>query len=131
MTTSIPLPYRLFFLYVEPILALAGAYYAASQPAAYIHDLSLPSLHLLAMPLSAQSAIVLLQLANLYLLFALNEHLVLSSTASLKTWRRLLFVILVADFVLGECGFRVCWGIYTDSVSVGCGTAPGRRGVPV
>ncbi|KAJ3557767.1 hypothetical protein NM688_g1292 [Phlebia brevispora] len=37
-------------------------------------------------------------LSNLYLLFALNEHLVLTSTSSLHTWRRLLFCLLVADF---------------------------------
>ncbi|KAF7303357.1 hypothetical protein MIND_00563500 [Mycena indigotica] len=78
---------------------------------------------------------VLLQLANLYLLFALNEHLVLSSTLSLKTWRRLLFVLLVADFghlvsmaPLGTDVFwrawewnAMCWG------SVGCGTGSETR----
>ena len=40
----------------------------------------------------------LYQLSNLYLLFALNEYLVLSSTSSLRTWRRLLFCLLIADF---------------------------------
>jgi hypothetical protein len=43
-------------------------------------------------------SISLAQLANLYLLFALNEHLVLSSTPSIKTWRRLLSCLLLADF---------------------------------
>jgi hypothetical protein len=58
---------------------------------------------------------VLLQLANLYLLFALNEHLVLSSTNSLKTWRRLLFGLLVADFghliSMAPLGADVFWRV--------------------
>ncbi|KAH9854853.1 hypothetical protein C2E23DRAFT_40986 [Lenzites betulinus] len=99
---AIPLAYRLFFLYVEPISALVGAFYAAAKPVDYLTFLSS----------SAETAniatgagtpptptfISLLQLANLYLLFALNEHLVLSSTASPRTWRRLLFGLLIADF---------------------------------
>ncbi|KAJ7097219.1 hypothetical protein B0H15DRAFT_34137 [Mycena belliarum] len=99
MPTEIPAIYKLFFLYIEPLSALAGAYYAAFRPEDYLRDLSLPA----ARPetsssLTTQTNMVLLQLANLYLLFALNEHLVLSSTTSLKTWRRLLFGLLVADF---------------------------------
>lgn len=39
----------------------------------------------------------LAQLGNLYLLFALNEHFVLSSTPSLRVWKRLLACLLVAD----------------------------------
>ncbi|KAF7308130.1 hypothetical protein HMN09_00660500 [Mycena chlorophos] len=114
--SSIPLLYRLFFLYIEPISALAGAYYAAFQPGAYIRDLSLPSARpALATPLSTQSTMVLLQLANLYLLFALNEHLVLSSTTSVKTWKRLLFGLLVADFghlvSMAPLGLDVFWRV--------------------
>ncbi|KAJ7698148.1 hypothetical protein B0H17DRAFT_342102 [Mycena rosella] len=95
---EIPLFYKLFFLYIEPISALAGAYYAAFRPGDYIRDLSLAGARPAAASLTTQNNMVLLQLANLYLLFALNEHLVLSSTTSLKTWRRLLFGLLVADF---------------------------------
>nr|GAT56048.1 predicted protein [Mycena chlorophos] len=114
--SSIPLLYRLFFLYIEPVSALAGAYYAAFQPDAYIRDLSLPEARpALATPLSTQSTMVLLQLANLYLLFALNEHLVLSSTTSVKTWKRLLFGLLVADFghlvSMAPLGMDVFWRV--------------------
>lgn len=38
------------------------------------------------------------QLANLYLLFALNEALVLRCTGDMTVWRTVLFVLLVADF---------------------------------
>lgn len=79
---TIPLLYRLCFLYIEPISALVGAYFAALQPADYLAYLA---------PTPASPAVVasvapptptlisLFQLANLYLLFALNEHFVLSS----------------------------------------------------
>ncbi|THU98656.1 hypothetical protein K435DRAFT_777321 [Dendrothele bispora CBS 962.96] len=107
--SSIPFLYKAFFLYIEPISALAGAYYAFFQPTSYLKDLTLPKEA--AQPLDNAGAPLvpsitlsppitasLFQLANLYLLFALNEHLVLSSTNSLKTWKRLLFCLLIADF---------------------------------
>ncbi|KAK7453465.1 hypothetical protein VKT23_011738 [Stygiomarasmius scandens] len=100
---NIPLFYKVFLLYVEPVSALAGAYYAAFRPADYLRDLTLPqSSAANAIPslpvLAPETTAALFQLANLYLLFALNECLVLSSTNSLKIWRRLLFCLLVADF---------------------------------
>ncbi|KAJ6513502.1 hypothetical protein DFH09DRAFT_999097 [Mycena vulgaris] len=113
--TSIPLLYKLFFLYIEPISALAGAYYAAFRPEDYLRDLSLAGARPASSTLTTQSNMVLLQLANLYLLFALNEHLVLSSTNSLKTWRRLLFGLLVADFghliSMAPLGVDVFWRV--------------------
>ena len=95
---SIPLAYRLFFLYIEPISALVGAYYAAFKPTTYLDLLSPDSATSPSNTLPAPTLSSLYQLANLYLLFALNEHLVLSSTTSLRTWRTLLFCLLIADF---------------------------------
>ncbi|KLO06585.1 hypothetical protein SCHPADRAFT_686252 [Schizopora paradoxa] len=92
-------PYKLFFLYVEPVSALLGALYAG-RPAEYL-SLIVPASSPLKTVLSTPSievSISLYQLSNLYLLFALNEHLVLSSTESVRTWKRLLFCLLVADF---------------------------------
>ncbi|KAJ7923481.1 hypothetical protein B0H13DRAFT_1979976 [Mycena leptocephala] len=113
--SNIPFIYRLFFLYIEPVSALAGAYYAAFRPDDYLGDLSLPGGRLALPSLTTQNKMVLLQLANLYLLFALNEHLVLSSTNSLKTWRRLLFGLLVADFghliSMAPLGVDVFWRV--------------------
>ncbi|KAI0089350.1 hypothetical protein BDY19DRAFT_906234 [Irpex rosettiformis] len=94
--------YRLFFLYIEPISALAGAFYAAVLPQTYL-DLLSSNAHV-ATHTSSIAAIdtptlaSLYQLANLYLLFALNEHFVLSHSTSLRTWRALLFGLLIADF---------------------------------
>ena len=96
---SIPLPYRLFFLYIEPISAIVGAFYAGIKPIEYLTYLSSsPSAVKLAQHPPTATVVSLYQLSNLYLLFALNEHLVLSSTTSLRTWRTLLFCLLIADF---------------------------------
>ena len=92
-------PYRLFFLYIEPVSALAGAYYAGLKPTQYLQDLTKNPSNINAnLTLTTPMAMSLAQLANLYLLFALNEHLVLSSTSSKTVWRRLLFCLLLADF---------------------------------
>ncbi|KAJ4002229.1 hypothetical protein F5050DRAFT_483605 [Lentinula boryana] len=100
MSTIPFFPYTIFFLYIEPLSALAGACYAAFKPQDYLSDLSLSNA--IANPIiplvTTQMNMALLQLANLYLLFALNEHLVLSSTTSIKTWNRMLFCLLIADF---------------------------------
>ena len=125
MSATIPFfPYRLFFLYIEPISALLGAYYAAFKPNEYLRDLSLnvaPSSGS-SSPLTTQTNMVLLQLANLYLLFALNEHFVLSSTSSLVTWRRLLMGLLIADFghlvTMAPLGSEVFWSVWNWNAMV-------------
>ncbi len=116
MGDVIPFPYRLFFLYIEPISALAGAYYAAIHPRDYLLDLVSPMQSgLNRAALDTPTHMTLFQLSNLYLLFALNEHLVLSSTSSLKTWRRLLFCLLVADFghlaTMIPAGTEIFWNV--------------------
>ena len=88
--------YRLFFLYIEPVSALLGAYFSFFDQPAYLsltHALSAPQQD--SIPISTQ--IVLSQLANLCLLFAINEMLVLRSTKDLRVWKALLFGLLVAD----------------------------------
>jgi hypothetical protein len=109
-----PTFYRLFFLTIEPISALVGAYFAHFQPQTYLqltHALSALQTNI---PLGTQ--VVLTQLANLYFLFAINEALVLRSSSDLRVWRTLLFGLLVADFghlysVLG-LGTGVYWKVY-------------------
>ncbi|KAI0705732.1 hypothetical protein C8T65DRAFT_652597 [Cerioporus squamosus] len=98
--TTIPLAYRLFFLYIEPISALLGAFYAGWQPAQYLAYLTTSAPTLPPSPGAGpdtSTTIALQQLANVYVLFAINEHFVLSSTASRRTWRALLAGLLVAD----------------------------------
>ena len=116
--SSIPFfPYKLFFLYIEPISALAGAYYAWVKPTEYLRDLTItPFLDSNTPRLTIPMTMSLAQLANLYLLFALNEHLVLSSSSSKIVWRRLLFCLLLADFghlaTMIPLGFDVFWKVW-------------------
>lgn len=95
-TFSLPLVYRLFFLFIEPVSALVGAYYAHFQQRDYLLLTDSASTPVLT-PIPTGTSIVLSQLANLYLLFALNEALVLRSTSDLRVWKTVLFVLLLAD----------------------------------
>ncbi|KAI1310885.1 hypothetical protein F5Y03DRAFT_9027 [Xylaria venustula] len=93
--TTLPLAYRFFFLIIEPISALVGAFYAHYRQDAYLgmtHAASASS------PVPLGTSIVMSQLANLYLLFALNEALVLRCTSDMTVWKVVLLVLLVADF---------------------------------
>jgi len=109
---SMPLLYRLFFLVIEPISALVGAYYAHFDQTAYLElsdAASLPS------PIPRGTSIALSQLANLYLLFALNEALVLRATSDLRVWKTVLFVLLVADlghlYTVRQLGVDIYWSV--------------------
>ena len=116
--TAIPHLYRLFFLTLEPIATLTGAYYAALAQQSYMH-LTLPSSSTpsLAGGISPRESTVLYQLANLYLAFALNEALVLRATSDVRVWRVLLFGLLLADLghlasVRGAMGWGVYWRVW-------------------
>lgn len=91
-----PVLYRLFFLYIEPVSALVGAFFAHFRQDEYIfltHASSAPPPG----SIPTGTSIVLSQLANLYLLFTLNEALVLRSTSDLRVWKTVLFGLLIAD----------------------------------
>ena len=114
--------YRLFFLCVEPLSALVGAYYAYFQPQTYLdltHEGSSPQLGI---PKSTQ--IVLGQLANLYLLFAINESLVLRATSDIKVWRAVLLCLLIADvghlISVKSLGIEVYWNFLSWN-AIDCG----------
>lgn len=93
---SLPVAYRLFFLVIEPISALVGAYYAHFRQRDYLLLTDTASAPVLAtVPMG--TSIVLSQLANLYLFLALNEALVLRATSDRRVWKTVLFVLLVAD----------------------------------
>lgn len=106
--------YQIFFLYLEPISTIIGAYYAYILPKTYLELTHAPSAPNNAIPTSTN--VVLAQLANLYFLFALNEGLVLRSTKDVNVWRTLLFGLLVADFghlySVYELGLHKYWQIW-------------------
>jgi len=107
---SLPLIYRLFFLVIEPVAALVGAYYAYFGQDEYLrltHAASAPS------PIPLGTSIALSQLANLYLFFAINEALVLRSTSDVRVWKTVLFCLLVGDlghlYTVRELGPDIYW----------------------
>ncbi|MCJ1336513.1 hypothetical protein MMC09_001789 [Bachmanniomyces sp. S44760] len=109
----VPLHYRCFFLFLEPVSALAGAYYAFMRQQTYLELTHATSAPTNGIPLSIQ--IVLAQLSNLYFLFALNEALVLRATADLRVWRAVLFCLLIADlghlYSVRGLGIQVYWDV--------------------
>lgn len=110
---AIPLPYRLFFLYIEPVATAVGAYYAALNQHAYM-GMTVPSI--LPTTVSTRESIVLYQLANLYFVFAFNEALVLRATSDLRVWRVFLLGLLIADFghlaSVAPVGVEVYWRVW-------------------
>jgi hypothetical protein len=106
----VPFAYRIFFLVIEPIAALVGAFYAhfrQEQYLAWTHASSAQH------PTPLGTSVVASQLANLYLLFAVNEALVLRATSDQRVWKTLLFGLLIADFghlySLSGLGSRIYW----------------------
>lgn len=110
----IPSVYRIFFLYLEPLASLVGAYYAFHKPYEYLQWTHAASTSkVLAIPLS--TIIVLNQLSNLYFLFAINEALVLRATSDISVWRTLLLGLLVADvghlYSIHPLGLEIYWSV--------------------
>ncbi|KAL7626182.1 hypothetical protein AAE478_002952 [Parahypoxylon ruwenzoriense] len=116
--TILPLIYRVFFLVIEPTLALAGAFYAHFRQAEYLAMTAHEHVVSAAPPPQGATSVVLSQLANMYLLFALNEALVLRATGDLHVWRTVLFAFLVADlghlYSLSSLGPESLW-VYWDA----------------
>lgn len=109
----IPLIYRLFFLYIEPVATAVGAYYAALDQKAYM-DLTVSSI--LPTTISSRESIVLYQLANLYFVFAFSEAMVLRATSDLRVWKVFLLGLLIADFghlaSVAQVGLDVYWKMW-------------------
>ena len=99
---SIPLPFRLFFLYLEPAFALGGAYQAIFTPAKFltaIIPLSPPTIHLPSPQKDNISPIRLLlaMLASCYAFLAIVEVLVLRTSSELRVWCAMQCALLLSD----------------------------------
>ncbi len=105
--------YKYFFLYVEPVATIIGAYYSSLQQQTYLDLTHATSSPQNGIPISTQ--IILAQLSNLYLCFALNEALVLRASSDLRVWRTLLICLLIADFghlySVKAVGWHVYWNV--------------------
>lgn len=106
--------YRLFFLFIEPISAIVGALYASFQQHAFLRLTHAPSAPTDIVPTSTH--IILLQLSNAYLYFALNEALVLRVTSDPLVWRTVLFALLIADighlYSVNALGPQIYWNFW-------------------
>lgn len=111
---QMPLPYRLFFLLLEPISASVGAFYNHFRQARYLEllDASSAAAH---GEVPRATSVAMSQLANMYLFFALNEAIVLRSTGDIRVWRAVLFVLLLADIghllSMWELGPRIYYDV--------------------
>ncbi|OIW33176.1 hypothetical protein CONLIGDRAFT_163593 [Coniochaeta ligniaria NRRL 30616] len=121
---SLPLIYRLFFLLIEPISALVGAYYAYFGQDEYLrltHAASAPS------PIPLGTSITMSQLANLYFFFAINEALVLRSTSDIRVWKTVLFCLVIADlghlYTVRGLGPEIYWS-FTKWNAIDWGNIP-------
>ncbi|KEY65898.1 hypothetical protein S7711_07930 [Stachybotrys chartarum IBT 7711] len=92
---SLPLAYRLFFLIIEPVSALVGAFYSHYRQMEYLRLLDANSAPVV---VPTATSVALSQLANMYLFFALNEAIVLRSATDMRVWKAVLAVLLMADF---------------------------------
>ncbi|KAK2616515.1 hypothetical protein QQS21_000558 [Conoideocrella luteorostrata] len=111
----LPITYRIFFLLVEPISALVGAFFNQFRQTKYLsllHEPSAPA-DVSALPLS--TSVAMSQLANMYFFFAINEAFVLRSTWDMRVWRTVLLMLLIADFghlySMKELGPRIYYDV--------------------
>lgn len=111
-SSEIALYYKVFFLFIEPLFALLGAICAGLYPGHYFAMTEHLSSSISILPLGMH--VSLRQLANMYLLFALNEALVLRVTTDHRVWRMLLLNLAIADIghLISIAPLGV--GIYSD-----------------
>ncbi|KAI8935743.1 hypothetical protein NX059_007263 [Plenodomus lindquistii] len=88
---NIPLPYTLWHLTIEPLLALTGAYHLHFHPTFYHTYMPSTSAY------NASSQIIYNQLATTYLFFAFIEAVVLRVVHDLRAWRTIVFGLALCD----------------------------------
>ncbi|KAK0747345.1 hypothetical protein B0T21DRAFT_279326 [Apiosordaria backusii] len=118
---SLPFLYRFFFLLVEPISALVGAYFALFDQETYLRLTHAASA---ASSIPTSTSIVLSQLGNLYFFFAINEALVLRSTSDIVVWRTVLFCLLIGDlghlYTVKQLGVQIYWDVFNwNAIDIG------------
>ncbi|KAJ8058745.1 hypothetical protein OCU04_011736 [Sclerotinia nivalis] len=97
--------YRIFLLYIEPVMALGGAYLAYFQPAKFIlstapSTISLPFTSLTTSTLLSPDPVIKFlstDIAALYVLFTINEVVVLRLTRDYSVWKAVVFAMFVCD----------------------------------
>jgi len=90
--------YRIFFLSIEPLLAFSGALLSHFHPHKFVTSIT-PAPVNTSPPLVVTPVIQLLctNIAALYLLFTINEVIVLRLSNDIKVWRAVIGGMLVSD----------------------------------
>jgi len=91
--------YRIFFLSIEPLLAFSGACLSHFHPYKFVASITPASIHT-SPPLVVTPTIQLLctNIAALYLLFTINEAIVLRLSNDINVWRAVIAGMLISDF---------------------------------
>lgn len=97
---TIPLPYRILHLYLEPLMALNGAVLCILHPSTFLSTFSPTRGY------TRSSQIIYDQLAATYVFLALVESVVLRSTSELPVWRAVMAALLVSDALHLLAGVR-------------------------
>jgi hypothetical protein len=96
--TRISLLYRIWFLYAEPIMAVAGTYLCIYQPERMlIGTVPTPALNPTALAITPLTQMLLTNIGALYVLFAINEGIVLRLTKEKDVWLAVIAAMLVSD----------------------------------
>lgn len=98
----IALIYRIYFLYIEPLAALGGTYLCYFNPDRFLSGtMPLPAYKAVTQaPDFAISPILQMMLTNigsLYILFAINEGVVLRLTKERNVWLAIIFSMVMTD----------------------------------
>lgn len=120
--SSLPLVYRVLFLYFEPMGALLGSLLLHFSPQKFLTTMRPDLVY------DAMHQVVYDMLAATYVLFAFNEAVILRLTNDLRIWKALLCGILLCDAIhlYGSCsalGNSVFWNPllwrWEDAVNLG------------
>ena len=94
VNTSVPLIYRLLFLYIEPVAALGGTLITTFDPVSFLRTFSPASTSSIYSPLTQP---IYDQVAALLFLFAWIQAVVLRSTDDIRLWKTILFGMFLCD----------------------------------
>lgn len=97
LARSIALPYRLYFLYLDPIMALGGVYLIFTDPNKFMKSTVPNTLSLDHTPITPLLTLLLTNIAALYAYLAINEALILRVTTQLAVWKVVIAALVVTD----------------------------------
>ncbi|KAF2033857.1 hypothetical protein EK21DRAFT_57914, partial [Setomelanomma holmii] len=91
LAPRIPAVYKIWHLWIEPLMALGGVYKLHWNPEEYFSYMPRTARY------SPEARIICDQLASTYLMFAVIELLVLRVAYNLQTWKAVVFALTVCD----------------------------------